>query len=210
MFERFTQAARDIVIQAQSEARDLRHPFVGTEHLLLAMISNGDDPIPAALRDSGADPAALRQAIIARVGSSPASAEPLPDPDADDAAALKSIGIDLDAVRRAIEDTFGPGALCLPRPVGPKRRGVLRRFSGGGHVFSGGGHVPFSRRAKKVLELSLREAIRLKHTFIAPEHLMLGILREGQGLAALVLADAGTDVAKLRDDLTRSLHDRAA
>jgi ATP-dependent Clp protease ATP-binding subunit ClpA len=203
MFERFTQAARDIVMQAQSEARDLRHPFVGTEHLLLAMISNGADPIPAALRDSGADPAALRQAIITRVGSSPASAEPLPDPDADDAAALKAIGIDLDAVRRAIEDTFGPGALCLSRPVEPKRRGRLRRFSGGGHV-------PFSRRAKKVLELSLREAIRLKHTFIAPEHLMLGILREGQGLAALVLADAGTDVAKLRDDLTRSLRDKAA
>jgi ATP-dependent Clp protease ATP-binding subunit ClpA len=203
MFERFTEAARTSVIQAQTEARDLGHPFVGTEHLLLALINDDTGPIAAALRDSGAEPGGIRRAIITRIGSSPASTEPLPDTDAEDAAALKAIGIDLYAVRRAIEETFGPGALCLPRKAEPKRRGLRRRFAGGGHL-------PFTRRAKKVLELSLREAIRLKHNFIAPEHIMLGILREGQGLAVLVLADAGADTAKLRADLTRSLHDKAA
>ena len=203
MFERFTQAARTAVIQAQTEARDLQHPFVGTEHLLLAMIADDTGPIPAALRDSGAEPAAVREAILKRIRTSPVSADPIPDADAEDAAALKAIGIDLDAVRRAIEETFGPGALELCRPAEPKRRGLRRRMSSGGHL-------PFTRRAKKVLELSLREAIRLKHNFIAPEHMVLGLLREGDGVAAMALADAGTDVAKLRAGLTRSLNDKAA
>jgi ATP-dependent Clp protease ATP-binding subunit ClpA len=203
MFERFTEAARTAVIQAQAEARELKHPFVGTEHLLLALIADETGPIPAVLRDGGIDRATVRQAIMRRVGTAPATTDPLPDADAEDAAALKAIGIDLDAVRRAIEETFGPGALQLARSSEPKRRGLLRRMSGGGHT-------PFTRRAKKVLELSLREAIRLKHNFIAPEHIMLGILREGDGLAALALADAGTDVPKLRAGLTRSLKDKAA
>jgi ATP-dependent Clp protease ATP-binding subunit ClpA len=203
MFERFTQAARTAVVQAQAEARDLQHPFVGTEHLLLAMIADETSPIPAALHESGAEPAAVRDAILTRIRTSPASTDPTPDADAEDAAALKAIGIDLDAVRRAIEETFGPGALQLCRPTEPKRRGLRRRLSGGGHL-------PFTRRAKKVLELSLREAIRLKHNFIAPEHILLGILRDGDGVAALALTDAGTDVAELRAGLTRSLNDQAA
>ncbi|MEU7908256.1 Clp protease N-terminal domain-containing protein [Actinoplanes sp. NPDC049118] len=127
----------------------------------------------------------------------------LADADAEDAAALKAIGIDLDAVRRAIEENFGPGALRLPRNAPPKRRGLLGRFTGGGHT-------PFSPRSKKVLELSLREAIRLKHNFIAPEHIMLGILREGQGLAVRILTDAEVDLARLREDVTRSVRDQAA
>jgi ATP-dependent Clp protease ATP-binding subunit ClpA len=203
MFERFTRAARTAVVQAQAEARDLRQPFVGTEHLLLAMIADETGPIPTALRDSGAEPAAVRDAIRKRSRTSPAGTDPTPDADAEDAAALRAIGIDLDAVRRAIEETFGPGALELCRPAEPKRRGLRRRLSGGGHL-------PFTRRAKKVLELSLREAIRLKHNFIAPEHILLGILRDGDGGASLALADAGIDVAKLRAGLTRSLSDKAA
>jgi Clp amino terminal domain, pathogenicity island component len=157
-----------------------------------------------ALRDTPVDERYVRAEIIRRggTGSAPA-AESLADADAQDAAALRSIGIDLDAVRRAIEETFGPGALRLPRDVEPKRRGPFRRFHAAGHT-------PFSARNKKVLELALREALRLKHNYIAREHLMLGILREGQGLAVRILADAGVDAERLRADLTRSLADKAA
>jgi ATP-dependent Clp protease ATP-binding subunit ClpA len=203
MFERFTQAARAVVIQAQSEARDLRHEHVGTEHVLLALLEDEAAPIAVALRDRGIDQIHVRDEIIKRVGRGQTGTDPLPEPDGEDAAALKAIGIDLNAVRRAIEESFGPGALQLPCAPEPKRRGLLRRFSGGGHT-------PFSARAKKVLELSLREAIRLKHNFIAPEHILLGIIREGRGLAAQILTDAGTDMAELRADLTRALKDKAA
>jgi ATP-dependent Clp protease ATP-binding subunit ClpA len=203
MFERFTEAARAVVIQAQSEARDLRHEHVGTEHVLLALLEDEAAPIAVALRGRGIDQIRVRDEIIKRVGRGQTGTDPLPEPDAEDAAALQAIGIDLNAVRRAIEESFGPGALQLPCAPEPKRRGLLRRFSGGGHT-------PFSARAKKVLELSLREAIRLKHNFIAPEHIMLGIIREGRGLAAQILTDAGTDMAELRADLTRALKDKAA
>jgi ATP-dependent Clp protease ATP-binding subunit ClpA len=203
MFERFTQAARAVVIQAQFEARDLQHEYVGTEHVLLALLEDEAGPIAAALRDHGIDQVCVRDEIIKRVGRGRPGIDPLPEADGEDAAALKAIGIDLNAVRRAIEENFGPGALRLPGTPEPKRRGLLRRFSGGGHT-------PFTSRAKKVLELSLREAIRLKHNFIAPEHLMLGIIREGDGLAALILTDAGTDMTQLRTDLTRALKDKAA
>jgi ATP-dependent Clp protease ATP-binding subunit ClpA len=203
MFERFTKAARAAVVQAQAEARDLQHEYVGTEHLLLALLEDECGPIAAAMRDRGVDQARVRDEIIKHVGVPPAGTDPLPEADGEDAAALKAIGIDLNAVRRAIEENFGPGALRLPGTPEPKRRGLLRRFSGGGHT-------PFTARAKKVLELSLREAIRLKHNFIAPEHLMLGIIREGDGLAMLILTDAGIDMRKLRADLTRALKDKAA
>jgi ATP-dependent Clp protease ATP-binding subunit ClpA len=203
MFERFTDAARAVVIQAQVEARDLRHEYVGTEHLLLALLEDERGPIAAAVRDRGVDRARVRDAIVRHVGFTPAGTDPLPEADGEDAAALKAIGIDLNAVRRAIEENFGPGALRLPYPPQRKRRGLLRRFTAGHHT-------PFSGRSKKVLELSLREALRLKHNFIAPEHIMLGILREGNGLASLVLAEAGVDVAKLRAALTHALKDKAA
>jgi ATP-dependent Clp protease ATP-binding subunit ClpA len=204
MFERFTEAARDVVVRAGAESRELNHQFVGTEHLLLALLADHDGPIAVALRGYQVDDRHVRAEIIRLVGPGHApDADPLFDADAEDAAALKAIGIDLDAVRRAIEENFGPGALRLPREEAPKRRSFMRRFSSTGHS-------PFTNRAKKVLELSLREAIRLKHNFIAPEHLMLGLLREGHGLAAQILAEAGVDFDKLRADLTRSLTDKAA
>jgi ATP-dependent Clp protease ATP-binding subunit ClpA len=203
MFERFTKAARTVVVQAQAEAGELQHEYVGTEHLLLALLEDEGGPIAAAVRDHGLDQARVRDEIIKHVGVPPAGTDPLPEADGEDAAALMAIGIDLNAVRRAIEENFGPGALRLPGAVEPKRRGLWRRSSGGGRI-------PFSGRAKKVLELSLREAIRLKHNFIAPEHIMLGIIREGEGLAAVILTDAGIDVVKLRADLTRALKNKAA
>jgi len=204
MFERFTHAARDVVVSAQAQARGLGQSWVGTEHVLLAMLADENGPVALAVRDKGVDAAFVRAEIIRRVPPAAGAAEPLPDADAEDAAALKAIGIDLDAVRKAIEENFGPGSLRLPRDTAPPSRNPLRRLYGGGN------HTPFTNRAKKVLELSLREAIRLKHNFIAPEHLMLGILREGKGLAALILADADVDFDKLRADVTRSLLDRAA
>jgi ATP-dependent Clp protease ATP-binding subunit ClpA len=206
MFERFTHAARDTVVRAQQEARDLSQSPIGTEHVLLALLAEGTGPAAApALRDRGVDAAFVRAQIIQRTGAETTPyLDPLADADAEDAAALKAIGIDLDAVRKAIEDNFGPGALRLPRATAPKRRGLLRRFA------ASSGHTPFSPRNKKALELSLREAVRLKHNFIAPEHILLGILREGQGLAAQILSEAGVDLVRLREDVTRSLRDQAA
>jgi ATP-dependent Clp protease ATP-binding subunit ClpA len=203
MFERFTEAARDVVVRAGAESRDLNHSFVGTEHLLVALLADQGAPVALALRGYQVDDRRVRADIVRLAGPGHAAdTDPLFEADAEDAAALKAIGIDLDAVRRAIEENFGPGALRLPREA-PKRRSFMRRFSSTGHA-------PFTTRAKKVLELSLREAIRLKHNFIAPEHLMLGLLREGHGLAAQILAEAGVDFDKLRADLTRSLTDKAA
>jgi ATP-dependent Clp protease ATP-binding subunit ClpA len=105
-----------------------------------------------------------------------------------DAAALTTLGIDLDAVRSSVEATFGPGALDAAGPrSGPP------------------GHLPFSPRAKKVLELSLREAIALKQKAIGDGHIALGLLREGEGLAAKVLADLGVDAGALRQELRTAL-----
>ena len=207
MFERFTHAARDVVVRAQEEARDLQQSPIGTQHLLLALLADPAGPVATApaLTARGIDARFVRADVIRLVGPGTTPSDPLPDADAEDKAALKAIGIDLDAVRRAIEENFGPGALRLPRPTTPKRRGLLRRSRS-----STSGHIPFSPRSKKVLELSLREAIRLKHNFIAPEHIVLGILREGQGLAMQILTEAKADPAQLRDELTRSLRNEAA
>jgi ATP-dependent Clp protease ATP-binding subunit ClpA len=204
MFERFTHAAREVVVRAQAEARDLRQSPIGTQHVLLALLADETGPVALALRDSGVDAVYVRDEIIRRVGSTAAAdLDPLPDADAEDAAALKAIGIDLDQVRRAIEENFGPGSLRLPRDAEPKRKGLFRRTYGSGHL-------PFSPRSKKVLELSLREALRLKQNFIAPEHIALGILREERGLAAQILSERNVDFDRLRADLERSLTDRAA
>jgi ATP-dependent Clp protease ATP-binding subunit ClpA len=205
MFERFTHAARDAVIRAQQEARDLEQSPIGTQHTLLALLADPAGPIAVAVKDNGVDARYVRAEVIRRVGTRTGPEVPSPAAmDAEDAAALKAIGIDLEAVRKAIEQNFGPGALRLPREVAPKRRNPLSRF------YSGKGHVPFSPRNKKVLELSLREAIRLKQNFIAPEHIMLGLLREGNGLAVQILAEAGVDLGKLRADVTRSVEHQTA
>jgi hypothetical protein len=102
-----------------------------------------------------------------------------------DAEALRAIGIDVQHVRARIEESFGPGALERAR-LGACRPGSSRL------------HVPFSRRSKTVLELSLREALHLRHNYIGTEHILLGLLREGQGLAAQILADAGVRTEDLR------------
>ena len=208
MFERFTQGARSAVTGAQIRARELGHRVIGTEHVLLALVEEEGGTVAAILCGLGVDGEAVRSAIVRHVGER--TGEPGPDRDAEDAAALKAIGIDLDAVRAAIEENFGAGALRLPRPA-PKKRGLFGRFH---HSHADAprprGHIPFSPRAKKTLELSLREAIRLKHNFIAPEHILLGIIRDAGGLGMLILTERGLDIEKLRDDLTRALRTKAA
>jgi ATP-dependent Clp protease ATP-binding subunit ClpA len=135
MFERFTDRARRVVVLAQEEARLLNHNYVGTEHLLLGLIHEG-------------------QGVAAR--------------------ALELLGIRLEAVRAQIEEIVGRGQMA---PTG---------------------HIPFTPRAKKVLELSLREAKQLGHNYIGTEHILLGLLREGEGVAAHVLVKLGADLSRAR------------
>jgi ATP-dependent Clp protease ATP-binding subunit ClpA len=202
MFERFTAGARGAVIAAQHEARELGHSPIGTEHVLIALIADAGTPVARLLAAHGLDAATARAEVQRHVGAANPDLS-FADADDEDKAALRSIGIDLDAVRAAIEENFGAGSLRLPKET-PKRKGFFGRFS------ATSGHLPFSPGAKKVLELSLREAINLGHNYIAPEHLMLGLLREGQGLGSLLLAEKGVDSGKLRADLRRSLDQKAA
>jgi ATP-dependent Clp protease ATP-binding subunit ClpA len=176
MFERFTDRARQVVRGAVDSSEQMGHRYVGTEHLLLGMLAGDGGVARAVLDNAGVHAEEVRLQIERFMGQ--------------DAEALEAIGIDLEAVKAKIEETFGPGALAdLDRPP---RRGWFRRRRGGGHR-------PFTPRAKKVWELSLREALALKHNYIGTEHLLLGLLREGKGLAAKILADAGLDFVELRE-----------
>jgi ATP-dependent Clp protease ATP-binding subunit ClpA len=193
MFERFTAAARSVVVMAKEEARQLDHVCVGTEHLLLAMLDESSGGTAVLLRDAGI----TRERVLAEINR---FVRPAPQAlDDSDAAALQAIGIDLDAVRAKVEELFGPGALRPPGAARPApRRGFLRRKE----VSRGG---PFAARTKKVIELSLREAIALHHNFIGSEHILLGLLRENGGLAAKILGDAGVDFALLRAQTVAAL-----
>jgi hypothetical protein len=136
MFERFTDRARRVVVLAQEEARLLEHGYIGTEHILLGLISEG----------SG-------------VG----------------AKALEALGVELVRVRGAVEGIVGKGTGDVPA-----------------------GHIPFTPRAKKVMELSLREALQLGHNYIGTEHLLLGVLREQEGVGAQVLIRSGLEISAVR------------
>jgi ATP-dependent Clp protease ATP-binding subunit ClpA len=203
MFERFTSDARTVVVAAQQEARDLGQNFIGTEHVLVALLADDQGAVARSLADDGVDAAFVRDEITRRAGPHPPDRS-FAEADQEDAEALKAIGIDLDQVRKAIEATFGAGALHLPREDAPKKRGLFGRF------YATSGHIPFTNRNKKVLELSLREALRLDQKFIAPEHIMLGLLREGQGLGAQILTEKGVDLGELRAKMTTALRARAA
>ena len=162
MFERFTTDARAAVAAAQDEAGALRHGWIGTEHLLLGvLVTEGDGA--RLLAGLGVSANAVRDDVVRIIG---------PGNEDIDAAALATLGIDLDAVRERVERAFGPGALSNRAPCG---RGPL------------GGHMPFTARAKKTLELALREAVALGAHEIRGEHLVLGLLREGDGVAAQIL-----------------------
>ncbi len=195
MFERFTAEARTAVVDAQQQARDLTHPFIGTEHLLLSLLAGGGTAADL-LRERGVTAESARAAIGRYHGSPEERLTPR------DAEALRAIGIDLDEVRRRLEENFGPNPLAVPPEEPARRRFGLRRTGRRRDpdctVPRRTGHIPFSPRAKKVLELSLREALRLKHRWIGTEHILLGLIREGEGLAALVLTGAKVDLAELR------------
>jgi ATP-dependent Clp protease ATP-binding subunit ClpC len=142
VFERFTDRARRVVVLAQEEARLLNHNYIGTEHILLGLIHEGEG-------------------VAAK--------------------ALESLGISLEAVRRQVEEIIGQGGS------------------------SPSGHIPFTPRAKKVLELSLREALQLGHNYIGTEHILLGLIREGEGVAAQVLVKLGADLSRVRQQVIQLL-----
>ena len=147
MFERFTERARRVVVLAQEEARMLNHNYIGTEHILLGLIREGEG-------------------VAAK--------------------ALESLGISLEAVRQQVKEIIGRGQQAPS------------------------GHIPFTPRAKKVLELSLREAQQLGHNYIGTEHILLGLIREGSGVAAQVLVKLGADLNRARQQVVQLLHGRPA
>ena len=190
MFERFTHSARQVVVLAQSESQSLCHNFIGTEHLLLALLGVPEGLAARVLMERGVDRGDIRKAIIDRVGEGPISHP--------DAAALDAIGIDLDQVRRHVEEAFGPNALERTRTARARTEKRLRPRGHRRRCADGRGHIPFTPRARKTLELSLREALALGHGYIGSEHILLGVLREGQGMAALLLAREGVTFDAVR------------
>ncbi|MFJ1702783.1 Clp protease N-terminal domain-containing protein [Kitasatospora sp. NPDC088346] len=184
MLERFTTSARQVVVRAREEAAALGHGHIGTEHLLLAVLADADEPSAAVLVDSGLDHTTARTAALRLLDGGM------------DGSALAAIGVDLDAVREAVEAVFGQGALDPPAEEPARRRGWFRPGEAGRG--GRGGRSPFTARARKTLELSLRESRRLESGRIATGHLVLGLLREGEGLGARVIADHGLDFAAVR------------
>jgi hypothetical protein len=216
MLERFTPDARAIVTQAVEHARRLGHRYVGGEHILLAAVSTGQ-PASSVLCAHGITPEWVEGEIRRRAGLG-AGAGLFGGLDRD---ALASIGIDIDAVRARIEASFGPQALTSaaqavyrdslrPRhrfsPLRRRRRAVTPppvratdaagRYSPSGQI--PGRHVPFTPIAKKILELSLREALACHDSHVGVEHIALALLAFKRGLVPLILASADTPVPELR------------
>jgi len=220
MFERFTDAARHIVVQAQADARRLGHPYIGCEHLLMAAAATGE-PAGAVLRDHGVAPERIEAEILRIIGRGQ-TADPLGGLDRQ---ALASIGIDLDVVRARIEAAFGPDALARALPACRSRRSAWRqgplavltprrrRHRGRRHALLSGsphgegqlrqgapprGHIPFTPRAKKGLELSLREALALHDNYIGVQHLTLALLARRDGMVPVILTALGVPAETLR------------
>lgn len=177
----FSGDCRRVVGRAQEQARQLGHPFLGTEHLLLGVLDDVDGYPVAALRARGVDTGDIRRRILLMIG------------DRLDSEALATLGIDLQRVREVTEAQFGAGALASTRWPAPIT-----------------GHLPLTRRVKVVFELSGRAARRLGQQVIAPEHLMLGILDDGGGIAVRVLKDAHIEIGELRLDIATHLQRNAA
>jgi ATP-dependent Clp protease ATP-binding subunit ClpA len=201
MFERFGAGARDVVIRAREEAKLSGVGFVGTEHMLMALLDPAAGRAYEVLHAAGLRLEVVR-AEAARLMGRPAGAL-----GADDAEALKTIGIDLDAVVASVEQSFGEGA--LDAPVVREKRGLF-----------GGGGPRFTSRAKKVLELAVREAVhgsargrvtsaQVEKTTIRSEHILLGLIREGNGLAAKIMVAHGVNLSDLRTSLLEG-RDKAA
>jgi len=180
MFERFSQAARDSVLHAQVVSRELRQSVIGTEHVLLGVLWQDSGLARQTLVAAGMDYPAARDRLARMVG------------DDLDPQALASLGIDLDEVRQRVERTFGEGALT------PGERRQEPR-----------GHIPFSKGAKKSLELALREAINLRSGGIDAEHLLLGVLSDVGSLAHRLMESFAIEPIRLRNDLRDRLRESA-
>jgi len=221
MFERFSDAARHVVVQAQKDARRLGHHHIGCEHLLLAAAAAGD-PAGEVLRDHGVTPERVEVEILRTIGRGQ-MAGPLGGLDRE---ALAFIGIDLDVVRARIEAAFGPDALTRALPAACQNRrpargkGPLaglacrlrrRRTSRNAPLPAGPrgdavllpgsalrGHRPFTPRAKKSLAFSLREAQALHDNYIGVEHLALALLALKDGMVPVILSALGVPATSLR------------
>jgi ATP-dependent Clp protease ATP-binding subunit ClpA len=191
MFERFSHEARAVVTGAQEEARALGHTWIGCEHLLLAILDQSGTPPAAVLRRFGVTADGFRAVITDRIGAGGPT----------DADALRTLGIDLDEVRRRVEASFGVGALDVP-PRRPRGRLPWRRHEACEPVR---GHIAFTPRAKKALELALREALALKDRHIGVEHLLLGILRFKDNAAVQLLEERGVSPEAVRAALLAEL-----
>ena len=177
MFERFAESAREVVVQAQHEADGLGHNYIGTEHLLLGL-ARDDGAAGETLRSLGISSDRLRARTKLMLGM-----DAVLDEDA-----LATIGIDLDEVRRRVEAAFGPGALERTRSGKRLRRSRC-----------------MTPRAKKVLELSLREALARGDRSVSSQHVLLGIVREGDGLAVRLLEECGVSRERARTELLRAI-----
>jgi len=178
MFERFTTKARDAVIGAQDVARRFDAEAIGSEHLLAALYEQRGN-LALTVLEALSVPREEVEAELERIRTGGVATP-------SDAEALATLGIDLDEVRRQVEEAFGPGALDRTRG-GLSRRWGWRK-----------GHLPFGKDAKKVMNLALREALLLKHNYIGCEHILLGMLHEGTGAAGVFLRSRG-----VRQDATR-------
>ncbi len=179
MFERFSAPARRVLVIAQQEAHGFGHDFIGTEHLLLGVAVQEDQWGALMLARRGLTATRIRSEIERIIGRAQVERS-VPGIDA---AALATLGIDLDKVRRRVEATFGPGALA-PKPA--CRRGAGQP-----------GALPFTPRAKKTLELSLRECLTQGRGEVMPHDIVLGLLGADGG-AAQILAEHGLNPAALR------------
>ncbi|GGL43425.1 Clp protease N-terminal domain-containing protein [Nocardia jinanensis] len=194
MFERFAGNARMAVVAAQEQARELRSPEIRVEHLLLGLLQQAEPRLRTLLAQNG-----LTERNALRSLGTAGEDEPL---GAGDAEALRSIGIDLDAVRESLEANFGADA--LNRAVPSDESWGLRGRRRGGRF----GHIPFTRGAKKVLELSLREALARREKTIETGHVLLGILR-APGPVAAELLGGSEGITRLRGEVHTFL-DKAA
>ena len=191
MLERFTVPARRVVTESQLEMRGLHHGYVGTEHLLLALLRQPAEPAAALLVRHGLDLDTARAAVQRLLGESGATI---------DGAALEAIGIDLDMVTARVEAAFGVGALSSAGGAAASGRGRTRTQ----------GRGVFTPRARKVLELAVRAAQGRGDRSIGTGHLLLGLVREGGGLAVGVLRDHGLDLAEVERETERGLGADAA
>ncbi|MEV6333465.1 Clp protease N-terminal domain-containing protein [Nocardia vinacea] len=192
MFERFSRSARTAIVIAQEDARELRASRIEVEHVLLGLLAQGEPELKTLLEEAGI----THREVLKTLGQQ-AKGQPL---GAEDAEALRSIGIDLDAVRESLEATFGEDALERAVPEERSRFGRGRDRNRG--------HIPFTRDAKKVLELGLREALARKDKSIESGHLLLGILRAPNATTTRILGGS-TAIDVLRPKV-HALLDRAA